>query len=256
MVLHILGIIGKILGFTLLGVLGLVLVVLLIVLFVPVGADIAYEGGQFRLSAKVCGILLQLLPRKREKKKKEKKPKKPKKPKEPKKSTGQPAEGEPKKKKKLSFTKEELFEILQRVLRGLGKFGKLHVDRFLLHYVAGGKDPYDTAVTFAYVNAAISSLAPVCGEKFIVKDYDIQTDIDFTADKMQVDFGLCITLRLWQFVHAGLAAANGAIAVLIKSKLRQFREKRQAKKEAKHQEKLDKINNSSNQAEERNDNNG
>jgi len=140
--LHILGIILKILGFTLLGALGLVLVILLVLLLIPIGADVEYIGGDFKLSAKVCGILIQLLPKKKkdedkppkEKKEKKKKEKKPK----PEKEAG---EEKPKEKKKLDFTVEEIFEVIQKVLGSLKKFGKLTVDRFLLHYTAGGKDP-------------------------------------------------------------------------------------------------------------------
>ena len=84
--LHILGIILKVLGFTVLGVLGLALLLLLFLLLIPIGADFEYIGGEYKLSAKACGILIQLLPKKekkegkpkekKERKKKEKKPKK------------------------------------------------------------------------------------------------------------------------------------------------------------------------------------
>ena len=55
--LHILGIILKVLGFTLLGAVGLFLVLLLILLLIPIGADVEYIGGNTKVSAKVCGIL-------------------------------------------------------------------------------------------------------------------------------------------------------------------------------------------------------
>ena len=64
--LHILGIILKVLGFTLLGAVGLFLVLLLILLLIPIGADVEYIGGNTKVSAKVCGILIQLLPKKKE----------------------------------------------------------------------------------------------------------------------------------------------------------------------------------------------
>ena len=201
--LHILGIILKILGFTLLGALGLVLVILLVLLLIPIGADVEYIGGDFKLSAKVCGILIQLLPKKKkdedkppkEKKEKKKKEKKPK----PEKEAG---EEKPKEKKKLDFTVEEIFEVIQKVLGSLKKFGKLTVDRFLLHYTAAGKDPYTTARTFGAVNASLCALEPVCSHQFRVKDYDVWTDCDFAADKMKIDVAVCITLRLWQAVCA------------------------------------------------------
>lgn len=232
--LHILGIILKILGFTLLGVLGLVLLLLLIVLLVPVGADVEYIGGKLKVSASVWGILIQLFPRKKREKKegdgkppkeKKRRKKKEKKPKEP----GEDA-GEKKKKKKLSLSKEEIFELVGKVLGSLKKFGRLTVERFLLHYTAAGQDPYNTAVTLAYVNAALCALEPVCSEQFRVKDYDVWTASDFAADRMSLDFAVCITLRLWQFVHVGLAAGFGVLGVLLRHKLNARREAKRAKK--------------------------
>lgn len=229
--LHILGIILKVLGYTALGVLGLVLLLLLILLLIPVGADVEYIGGKAKLSASVCGILLQLLPRKKkEKASKPRKEKKPKKKEEKPKEEGEAAEKPKKEKKKLSFSKEELFELIGKVLGSLKKFGKLTVDRFLLHYTAAGKDPCDTAVTFAYVNASLCALEPICSRQFKVKDYDVRTDCDFTAERMSLDFALCITLRLWQFVHVGLAAGFAVLGVLLRHKRRLRREERLAKK--------------------------
>ena len=95
----------------------------------------------------------------------------------------------------------------------------------MLHYVAAGEDPYDTAMTYNYVNAALCMLAPLCAGCFRVRgDTDVRTDIDFTSDKTRVDFELSITLRLIQAVHALLAVAFGALGVLIRSKRRQRRE--------------------------------
>ncbi|MBQ7472882.1 MAG: hypothetical protein IJS79_00865 [Oscillospiraceae bacterium] len=256
--LHILGIILKILGFSLLGVLGLVLVLLLVLLLIPIGADVEYIGGNTKVSAKVCGILIQLIPRKKkdkdkppkEKKEKKKKEKKPK----PEKETG---EDKPKEKKKLDFTVEEIFEVVKKVLGSLKKFGKLTVDRFLLHYTAAGKDPYTTARTFGAVNASLCALEPICSRQFRVKDYDVWTDCDFTADKMNVDVAVCITLRLWQFVHVGLAAAFGVLGVLIRHKRRIRREKRAAKRSAANGGiKTEENNETIKGTEERNDKNG
>ena len=139
--LHILGIILKVLGFTVLGVLGLALLILLFLLLIPIGADFEYIGGEYKLSAKACGILIQLLPKKekkekkpKEKKERRKKEKKPKKEKEG-------GEEKPKEKKALDLSKEEIFELIKKVLGSLKKFGQLTVDRFMLHYTAAGKDP-------------------------------------------------------------------------------------------------------------------
>lgn len=201
---------------------GIVLLILATMLLVPVGADIGYVGGELRLAARVDGFALQLLPRKPAD---PNKPKKEKKPKEPKKPAEEKPRQEPKPKRKLSFTKEELLELAKKALHGLGKFGKLTVRRFMLHYVAAGEDPYNTAMTYNYVNAALCMLSPLCAGCFRVKgDVDVRTEIDFAAEKTRVDFELSITLRLIQAVHALLVTAVGALGVLLRSKRRQRRE--------------------------------
>ena len=213
-------------------ILGLILLLLILILVIPIGADVGYVDGEFKLAARADGFALQLLPRKPAdpdkppRKPKEKKPKKTKEKKE------KEEESAPKEKtKKFDFTVEEIFELIKKVLHGLGKFGKLTVHRFMLHFVAGGEDPYNTAMTYGYVNAALSSLAPVAAQKFRVKgDVDVWTDVDFAADKMKLDAELSITIRLAQVVHMVFAVAFGALGILIKNKIRLSKEKRQNKK--------------------------
>ena len=70
-------------------ILGVIVALITLIMLIPIGADVNYEGGKLTLSAKVCGVLLQLIPKKpvdESKPKKEKKPKKPEKPKKPKKA--------------------------------------------------------------------------------------------------------------------------------------------------------------------------
>ena len=236
---------------------GLVVLILAVVLLVPVGADVAYIGGELRLAARVDGFALQLLPRKPPDPNKKPREKKPKKEKEKKEQPEKPEqEPKPKKKLNLNFTKEEIFELVKKALNGLGKFGKVTVRKFMLHYVAAGEDPYNTAMTFNYVNAALSSLAPVCARKFRVKgSVDVWTDVDFVADKTRIDAEASVTIRLLQVVRMALAVGFGALGVLIKNKLRLRREARLAKKNgaaAEEQKTTDSIDIEI-QAEERND---
>ena len=203
-------------------VLGIIAAIIVLIMLIPVGADLSYVDGQLGLSAKVCGVLIKLLPKKPKDESappKEKKAKKEKKPKEPK------AEKPKKPRKKLELNMDEKLSLLKAALKGLGKFGKLTVDRFMLHYVAGGDDPYNTAMTYNYVNAALSSLAPICSRSFIVKDSDVRTDVDFTLDRSKIDLGVCLVIRIGQVFRMGFALAFGVLGILLKNKLRLFKEK-------------------------------
>lgn len=215
-------------------ILGVIVAIIIAIMLVPVGADVAYEGGELRLSAKVCGMLLQLIPKPpadETKPKKEKKPKKTKKKKKQPEEQPQTGEEKPKKKLNLDFSMDEIMGLVKSVLRGLGRFGrKLSVDRFLLHYTAAGKDPYTTAMTFGYVNGALTTLAPICRRTFDTKDVDVWTDVNFTTEKTKVDFGVALTIRIGQILGVVFTILFGALGILIKHKFRKFKEKRANKK--------------------------
>lgn len=214
-------------------IIGIIVAIIALIMLIPVGADISYIGGQFGLSAKMCGVLLQLFPKPEAdpnaptKEKKPKKPKKEKKKKEPKPAeNGDAAPQKPKKKLKLSFTKEEIFSLVQKVLRRFGRFGrKFRVDRFLLHYTAAGDDPYNTAVTYGYVNAALSTLAPMCRERFDVSDCDVWTDIDFSKEKLELDFAVAFSIRIGAFFGLIFGIVVSALGILIKNQCRLLGEK-------------------------------
>lgn len=221
-----------VLGWSILGLLALVIVIALVI---PIGAHVCYMEEEFSLSARIASLSIKLLP-KRAKDEAEAAEAKPDKPKKEKKPKAPKAEGEEKNiLKKLSLSMDELLEIVKKLFRGLGKFGKFKVYKFVLHYTAAGKDPYSTAMTYNYINAALSSLAPLCDRGFRVKgDVDVRTDVDFVGEKMQLEAELIISLRLIQLVHVALAIVFGVLAVLIRNRIRIFKEKRAAKKENKN----------------------
>ncbi len=203
-------------------ILGVFLALILLILLIPLGADLGYEGGGFHLSVKLGPMLKQIIPRDPNK---PEKPKKEKEKKKKKKSEEEDEEPKPKKKRSLPFNRDELLELLRIVLKGIGKFGRAwHVDRFALHYVAAGSDPYDTAMTYGWVNAALSSLAPLCRERFRVKDCSVWTDVDFTEDKTFLELGLAMTITLWRLFGVINSILFGALKVLIRSKRRKKKE--------------------------------
>ena len=207
-------------------ILGIIAIIITIIMLIPIGADIAYEGGQLRISAKAAGKLIQLIPRPP---KDDSKPKEEKKPEEEKKSEPKPEEKEkkPQKKLELDFTVDEIMELLKKVLKGFGVLGrKFRVDRFLLDYLAAGRDPYLTARVFGIVNASLNTLAPICSQRFDVDDLYVRTDIDFTAEHMKLDFGLALSIRIGAIFQMINTILFGALGILIKHKLRKQIEKK------------------------------
>lgn len=241
-------------------ILGIIALIITIIMLVPIGADIAYEGGELRVSAKAAGVLFQIFPKNPEDESKPHKEKKPKKEKKPEKTEN--GEKKPGKKINLDFTFDEIMTLLKKVLNGFGILGKkFRVDRFLLDYTAGGDDPYQTAVVFGNVNAALNILAPICAQRFDVNDLYVRTDVDFTSEKTVLDFGIALTIRIGAIFRMVFAILFGALGVLIRNKLRHLKEKlarklRGEKDEPSEQITENDITDSSIQQEERNDKNG
>ncbi len=205
-------------------ILGIIALIITIIMLVPIGADIAYEGGELRVSAKAAGVLFQIFPKNPEDESKPHKEKKPKKEKKPEKTEN--GEKKPGKKINLDFTFDEIMTLLKKVLNGFGILGKkFRVDRFLLDYTAGGDDPYQTAVVFGNVNAALNILAPICAQRFDVNDLYVRTDVDFTSEKTVLDFGIALTIRIGAIFRMVFAILFGALGVLIRNKLRHLKEK-------------------------------
>ena len=114
-VLHILGVILKILGIAVLSVIGLVILLILLVSLVRVGIDTEYIGGNLKASAKVCGKLIEVYPNSPllEKLKNRHKKEKPKEEAPPPAET-QPKEEKPKKRLNLNFSRDELLALAKK----------------------------------------------------------------------------------------------------------------------------------------------
>ena len=212
-------------------ILGVLVALITAINLIPVGVDASYIDDKLRLAAKAAGVRLQLIPKLPEKEKKPK-PEKPKKEKKPK----PPKEEKPDKEKKkglpLGLTIDDVLEILKKTLHHLNRFRhQFSVDNFMLHFTASEVDPYYTAMTYAYVNEALCILAPMCRRSFKVKKSDVSTDLDFMANRMQLDLALEMSIRIGQIVHLGFAIVFSALGVLLKAR-------RRAKKEAREQAKL------------------
>lgn len=214
-----------------LSILALVLIALLVILFVPLGADVSYVNSEFSLALKIGFYSHKLFPKTKESEEAEE-------------NKPDAAEKKPKKKKesasgdnilkKLQLSFDEIIEIIKKALKGVSKFGKLTVHDFMLHYIAAGKDPYSSAMTYNYVNAALSALAPLAAKIFKVNgDIDVWTDIDFTREKMLADVKLGITLRLIQVLHVAVVAGFGVLSVLIKNRIRIAKLRKAEKKQNK-----------------------
>lgn len=202
-------------------IIGILVLIILLLCQIRAGVDVSFMDQELKISVKFCGLLLQIYPRKARQKSKggEEKAESTEKPQKEKK----PKKEKPKKEKSgpgLMIDGDEIVDLLKKVLKGLGRFfNGFHVDRFLLHWLAAGDDPYVTARLFAAVNAILSALAPYCAERFRCRNTDVRTDVDFTASEMKLDFGIAVVLRFGAVFDMLFTILFGAVGILIRNRL-------------------------------------
>jgi len=192
---------------------GSIVLFIALVMMIRVGVDFSYIESALRLNIRICGFPLKVLPREGEKLKKKSKAK----------SEKKQGDGEESEKKSFSlpFNKDEIIALLKALFRGIGRFGrKLKVEKFHLHYTAGGSDPYKTAVTFGSVNAVLSAVAPICAARVRVRDCDVWTNIDFMSEKTKLDAAVIVSIRIGQAVAAALRIAFAALKIFRQNRRR------------------------------------
>ncbi len=161
--------------------------VLTLLNLLPVGVDAAYAEGAFSLAARIGPARLHLLPKAPDAKPGKAKPKK------------------PKKKKSAPPDAQTLLKLAELGLQALDRLRqKLHVRLLRLVFVSGAPDPYDTALAFGCVNAALGALMPLAERTLCIDERDIQTGVDFDAERPRIDARIVCTIRIGQIVAVAL----------------------------------------------------
>ena len=181
-----------------------IVLVLTVLNLLPVGVDAAYADEVFSLAARIGPFRLRLLPKPPDAKPKKEKPQKPKKEK-PKKSAP------PDIKTILGLVKLGL-QALDRLRQ------RLRVRLLRLVFVSGAPDPYDTALAFGYVNAALGALTPLAERTLRIDERDIQTGVDFQTERPRIDARIVCTIRIGQIVVIVLAFGAGFLKQKLHSK--------------------------------------
>ena len=159
----------------------------------------------FSLAARIGPARLHLLPKAPDAKPGKARPKKPKKKKEKKKSAPPDA--------------QMLFNLAELGLQALDRLRqKLHVRLLRLVFVSGAPDPYDTALAFGCVNAALGALTPLAERTLCIDERDIQTGVDFDAERPRIDARIVCTIRIGQIVAVALIFGVGYLKQKLQAK--------------------------------------
>lgn len=167
----------------------------------PVGVDAAYAEGAFSLAARIGPARLHLLP------------------KAPDAKPGKARTKKPKKKKSAPPDAQTLLKLAELGLQALDRLRqKLHVRLLRLVFVSGAPDPYDTALAFGCVNAALGALTPLAERTLCIDERDIQTGVDFDAERPRIDARIVCTIRIGQIVAVALIFGVGYLKQKLQAK--------------------------------------
>ncbi len=174
------------------------LLLLLILLFSRYGVDLRYSEKQFslRLHFSFFSFFRIQLLNKSEEKSDEKGEEKSETPRN---------EKPPKEKRKLTLPPlQQLPELAELAVKTLGRFFRaLEIDVLKLHLSIGTRDPYDTAMSLNYANAAAEILFNT--ELLRVKKLDVIISPDFVNEEITLDGRLLLTVRLYKLIAVRLA---------------------------------------------------
>ena len=172
-----------------------------------VGVDAEYDGEGLFLRLKAGPVKITIMP----KKDKPEKPKKKKKEKQPK----------TEKSKESPLTLPTLLKLVRPALEAAGSFRrKLSIDLLRLHARIGTGDPYNTAMTFAYLQSAVYGLQPLAERALNVKERDVWLTPDFTNDSIAAEGRLIGTIRIGQIVWIALVLGWKALRVILQQRKR------------------------------------
>ncbi len=183
----------------------IVAAVLLLLYFLPLGADVRYDSAGFRLMAIFGPIRIRLLPASK-KKPKEQKKKKSETPKKPPQAATKKAEEDPAGGSWTDFL--PIARTALSLLNGLRR--KIRVNRLQMQLIMAGDDPCDLAVNYGRAWAALGNLQPALERCFVIRKRDLSVTCDFEGTQTLVLLRMKLTITLgrllWLLLRYGVQA--------------------------------------------------
>lgn len=215
--------------------LGLLLLLIFLVFFLPYGIDAGYEDGEFHLAAQAGPIRIMLYPKKplterqqaRKAAKAEKKAakqaakaEKTEKEEKPEETKAEEAPKESKVKALLGkLDVETVLALLKMGIHAIRRFFRsFTVNFFKLHLLVADADPYNTAMEYAAACAAVEALPALCGSAIRVQRRDVRVGADYLSEEPSIAVRLTLTLQLFRIVHMLVALATEFILWKLKNR--------------------------------------
>lgn len=167
-------------------------ILLLLLLTVPVGADVGYNENGLRVFIRVWRFTFCVYPNA---------PKENKKPKQKK-------QKEKTQSRIPDINKDEVLDAISVAIRALKKL-RFRLYRLKLHFISAFEDPYQTAMVYGYANAAVQALGLPNRKRT-----DVQLGVDFERESYYVDGYVSVTIRIYYIIKLCVCLVGGLIPIL------------------------------------------
>jgi hypothetical protein len=220
----------------------LVLVLLGIVLLlfligqIRLGGRVEYSREGVTAWIRVCGFSKQLFPkptltrsqeekaaekkRKKEEKARRKKAKKAKKSSQKKEET--PQKPQEKTEKKPGGSLELVRQLLPVMIQALGALKKrIRIDRLIVHYVAGGTDAAQVAISYGKLSAGAAAVVALLNNNFKVKRQEVTMDVNFLAESPTIYLDAGLSLTVGQILYLAVRYGIASLKVFLRQRRKQ-----------------------------------
>lgn len=174
---------------------------------IRLGGEAEYSQTGFLVKARAGWFRFQVFPLKKEKKEKAPKPKREKLEKEQKSQSGG----------SLDLVKQ----YLPLICEAAGELKrKIRIDRIHLVLVMASSNAAGAAMAYGYANMVLGMIWPLLEQNFEVKDPQIRTRVDFTAQSPTIYINAAFSARLGQLLSFGLRFGWKFIRIYMKNRPR------------------------------------
>ena len=85
--------------------------------------------------------------------------------------------------------------------------GSLHIEFLRVRFTAGGPDPYDAAMAYAHMGAALEALDHFAAGR--IEETDLRADVDFSGGDTVLDSCMRLRAHLFHVLRAGFCFGTG-----------------------------------------------
>ena len=194
-----------------------VLVILFLLAWLPVGAELQYDGSVL-VALRLGPVKIRILPsRPKKEKKPDKKKKKQKKKKKPDKKKKQEKQEAPK--RSIGGTVEAALPLVRVAVDALQRFRHMLLFRDLtVHVTYGASDPASAAIGYGQAWAAIGIVTPLIDRVFRIRHRDYQAYLDYEQKDLKIFIHAHLTIFIWEIISFAVVYGVRALRAFLKFK--------------------------------------